>query len=118
MRPPSLLRAFAGARSVVARRPAPGAEAQRAAVTPGSDTGWFLAVELVTATLVWGGIGWLADRWLGTGPWLMLAGFVVGHCAGFYLIWLKTEQAVEAERLQREARQAPVPRVPAPRAHG
>lgn len=54
-------------------------------------------VELVTATLVWGGIGWLLDRWLGTGPWLMCAGFVVGNGAGIYLIWLKTNEPVKTQ---------------------
>ncbi len=57
--------------------------------SPNQD-GWFLAVNLVTATLVWGGIGWLLDRWLGTAPWLMSIGFVVGNACGIYLLWLKT----------------------------
>jgi len=57
--------------------------------SPNQD-GWFLAVNLVTATLVWGGIGWLVDRWLGTTPWLMSIGFVVGNACGIYLLWLKT----------------------------
>ena len=52
--------------------------------------GWVLAVELLTATLVWGGIGWLLDRWLGTEPWLMAIGFLGGNAAGIYLVWLKT----------------------------
>jgi len=29
-------------------------------------------------------IGWLLDRWLGTKPWLMVAGIVLGAAAGFY----------------------------------
>ena len=28
--------------------------------------------------------GWLFDRWLGTGPWLLVAGIVLGAAAGFY----------------------------------
>ena len=28
--------------------------------------------------------GWLLDRWLGTGPWLLVAGIVLGAAAGFY----------------------------------
>jgi len=28
--------------------------------------------------------GWLLDRWLGTNPWLLVAGIVVGAAAGFY----------------------------------
>ena len=30
------------------------------------------------------GLGWLLDRWLGTAPWLMVTGVVLGAIAGFY----------------------------------
>ena len=29
-------------------------------------------------------VGWLLDRWLGTAPWLLVAGIVVGAAGGFY----------------------------------
>ena len=29
-------------------------------------------------------IGWLLDRWLGTKPWLLVMGIVLGAGAGFY----------------------------------
>jgi ATP synthase protein I len=29
-------------------------------------------------------IGWLLDRWLGTKPWLLVTGIVLGSAAGFY----------------------------------
>ncbi|MPZ87645.1 MAG: hypothetical protein GEU81_06125 [Nitriliruptorales bacterium] len=54
------------------------------------DSGWIMMAEFVSATLVWGGIGWLVDSWLGTGPWLMSLGFVLGNAAGFYLIYLRS----------------------------
>ncbi len=53
------------------------------------DTGWIMVAELIAATLVWGGIGWLFDRWLGTAPWLMSIGFVIGNATGMYLAWLR-----------------------------
>jgi len=28
--------------------------------------------------------GWLLDRWLGTNPWLLVVGIVLGSAAGFY----------------------------------
>jgi ATP synthase protein I len=28
--------------------------------------------------------GWLMDRWLGTRPWLLVAGIVLGAAVGFY----------------------------------
>jgi len=29
-------------------------------------------------------LGWLLDRWLGTKPWLLVMGIVLGAAAGFY----------------------------------
>ena len=29
-------------------------------------------------------LGWLLDRWLGTKPWLLVAGLTLGSIAGFY----------------------------------
>jgi ATP synthase protein I len=30
------------------------------------------------------GVGWLLDRWLGTKPWLLVIGIVLGAVIGFY----------------------------------
>lgn len=30
------------------------------------------------------GAGWLLDRWLGTAPWLLVIGLILGAAAGFY----------------------------------
>ena len=29
-------------------------------------------------------VGWLLDRWLGTRPWLLVLGIVLGAAAGFF----------------------------------
>ena len=29
-------------------------------------------------------LGWLLDRWLGTRPWVLVTGLVLGAAAGFY----------------------------------
>jgi len=29
-------------------------------------------------------VGWLLDRWLGTKPWLLVLGILLGSVAGFY----------------------------------
>lgn len=54
------------------------------------DSGWVMVAELVSATFLWGGIGWLLDAWLSTGPWIMSLGFVVGFATGFYLVYLRS----------------------------
>ena len=38
-----------------------------------------LAFSIVSCLLV----GWALDRWLGTSPWLIVAGIVLGSVAGF-----------------------------------
>ncbi|HZH90151.1 MAG TPA: AtpZ/AtpI family protein [Pyrinomonadaceae bacterium] len=38
-----------------------------------------LALSIVSCLLV----GWALDRWLGTSPWLIVAGILVGTVAGF-----------------------------------
>ena len=41
-----------------------------------------VGIELVGTLAVGVGIGWLGDRWLGTGPWLMVVFFFLGGAAG------------------------------------
>ncbi|MGI9104791.1 MAG: AtpZ/AtpI family protein [Pyrinomonadaceae bacterium] len=38
-----------------------------------------LAFSIVSCLLV----GWVLDRWLGTGPWLIVTGIILGAVAGF-----------------------------------
>ena len=37
-------------------------------------------------------IGWLADRWFGTKPWLLVTGIVLGAIVGFYQFVRLTSQ--------------------------
>jgi F0F1-type ATP synthase assembly protein I len=70
----------------------------REMVTSDHNDGWTMAVELVTATLTWGGIGYLIDRfWLHTEPVFMSIGFVVGFFAGMYLLYLRTSREVPTD---------------------
>lgn len=48
----------------------------------GMAYGMRMATELVAAIIVGGLIGWVADRWLGTTPWLFLVFFFLGFAAG------------------------------------
>jgi len=47
--------------------------------------------ELVAALIVGVGLGWLLDRWLGTGPWLMILFFFVGGAAGVMNVYRLVE---------------------------
>ncbi|MGH9874246.1 MAG: AtpZ/AtpI family protein [Pyrinomonadaceae bacterium] len=42
------------------------------------------ALVLFSSVVAFCGAGWLADRWLGTKPWLLVLGTVLGAIAGFY----------------------------------
>jgi ATP synthase protein I len=39
---------------------------------------------LIGALLLLGGIGYALDRWLGTSPWCLLGGLLLGIIVGFY----------------------------------
>jgi ATP synthase protein I len=40
--------------------------------------------SFVLSTVTFLGIGWALDRWLGTGPWLVVIGILLGAGVGFY----------------------------------
>lgn len=63
----------------------------------GGGVGWSMAADIVTGTFLFGGLGWLVDRWLGTDPWVMVSGFVIGHGMGIYAAML------HMKRMQRDA---------------
>ena len=65
------------------------------------DRGWAMTVELLTATFVWMGIGWLVDRWLDTTPWVMIGGAVLGFALGMYLVFLRADEQGKAEEAKR-----------------
>lgn len=77
----------------VLRRPVAG-RAERDAPTAGAmPAAWaqnpalrFSAVglEVVLYVAVGGGVGWLLDRWLGTGPWLLMSLLLLGVVGGSY----------------------------------
>jgi ATP synthase protein I len=52
-------------------------------------TGWAISSTLLAGILVWGGLGYLADRLLGTDPVLLATGMVVGAAGSIYLVYVK-----------------------------
>ena len=49
-----------------------------------SGIAYAAALSLFFSVAAFCGVGWLMDRWLGTKPWLMVAGIVLGSIVGFY----------------------------------
>ncbi|HVM00213.1 MAG TPA: AtpZ/AtpI family protein [Egibacteraceae bacterium] len=58
----------------------------------GIDQATVMSLELLSGILVWGGAGWLVDRWLGTAHWFFGVGVMLGFAAGLYLVWLRTDE--------------------------
>ena len=53
---------------------------------PDSGAGMVAIAYLIAGIVVWGGIGWLVDSWLGTKGIAAGIGAVVGAAGGVYLI--------------------------------
>jgi ATP synthase protein I len=57
-------------------------EAATAPEKPGAGAAMRIAVEMISALLVTGGLGWFLDDWLGTRPWVMLGMLLLGCGVG------------------------------------
>lgn len=64
------------------------AEALREQNRTESDAAWRSVAYLISGPLLYGGIGYLLDRWLGTN-WLVGVGIVGGMALSLYLIWFR-----------------------------
>ena len=50
---------------------------------------WSIIGTLLAGVFVWGGIGYLLDRWIGANGLLTAVGAVVGAAGAFYLIYVR-----------------------------
>ncbi|HYN85224.1 MAG TPA: AtpZ/AtpI family protein [Pyrinomonadaceae bacterium] len=53
-------------------------------VTRKSGLAYAAGIGVFFSVLAFFCAGYFLDRWLGTGPWLLVAGVVVGAAVGFY----------------------------------
>lgn len=42
------------------------------------------AISLFASVVTFCGLGWMLDKWLGTQPWFLIGGIVLGSAAGLY----------------------------------
>ena len=61
-------------------------EAHRGATSAVAD-GWVAGGSFFGSIMAGTLLGWLADRWLDTDPWLLVVGIIVGSVNGFYRMW-------------------------------
>lgn len=73
----------------------------------GLDQSSVMGMELVSATLTWAAIGWLIDRWLGTDPWFLASGALLGNAAGLTLVWLRARRMDTLEAAEAAGRADP-----------
>jgi ATP synthase protein I len=57
------------------------------------DVAWSITSSLLAGMLVWGGVGWLVDRWLGFDRLFLAIGVVGGLAAGLYLSVVKINRS-------------------------
>lgn len=60
------------------------ADSNKAEENRKSGIAYAAALTLFASVASLTGAGWLLDRWLGTKPWLLVVGIVLGAVAGFY----------------------------------
>ena len=69
---------------------APMAGSGRDGAWAGMGIGWAVVSTLIGGIVVWGGLGYLADRLFGINPRILTAvGIVLGAGAGIYLVYLR-----------------------------
>lgn len=69
---------------------APGPRPMHPALEPAGEHVAHSAIgSLVGGVVVWGAVGLLLDRWLGTGRVLTAVGVVVGSLVGFLIVYLR-----------------------------
>jgi len=51
------------------------------------NDGWMKAGSFSSSIIAGTLLGYFADRWLGTEPWLVIGGIVLGSYAGFVKMW-------------------------------
>ena len=59
-------------------------ENDQATATRKSGLVYAAITSLVVSIIALLAVGWVLDRWLGTTPWMLVAGVLVGSVVGFY----------------------------------
>lgn len=61
-------------------------------------SGWVASSAFLASILSGTLLGYLADRWLGTEPWLVVVGIIVGSYSGFMRMWKYSKSMEDVPR--------------------
>jgi ATP synthase protein I len=64
-------------------------EPSRGGPSGGEGMAWSIIGTLLAGVLVWGGIGYLLDRWTGAHGVFAAIGAVIGAAGAFYLVYVR-----------------------------
>jgi ATP synthase protein I len=64
-------------------------DAHRSAGPIGEAVAFTALAYLLSGPLLYGGLGWLLDRWLGTEPLFVLIGILGGMALSLYVVWVR-----------------------------
>lgn len=64
------------------------------------NDGWMRSGSFLNSILAGTLVGYLLDLWLGTDPWLVVTGIVLGSYSGFLRLWayIKEQDGDQVER--------------------
>ena len=65
-------------------------------VTQAVNDGWMAGGGFFASILSGFLLGYFADKWLGTEPWLVILGIVIGAYSGFLRLWHYAKQTEES----------------------
>lgn len=66
-----------------------GAQSSKPSGPLGEAVAWNVLAYLISGPALYGGLGWAADRWLGTSPVLAVLGILGGMVLALYLVWVR-----------------------------
>ena len=64
-------------------------DADRSVAPMAEAAAWTVLAHLISGPALYGGLGWLADRWLGTAPVFLAVGIIGGMVLSLYLVWVR-----------------------------
>ena len=71
-----------------------------------TDDAFGRALDFALATLLFVGLGWLVDRWLGTTPLFMIVLVTVGLVGQFLRLWYTYDASMRQHEAERAAQRA------------